>query len=321
MISLYLVRHGIAVDLADANGGSDELRPLTGKGRRRFRKAARAFGKLTKKLDLILTSPLVRAVQTAEILAGEVKHGEVAVLEELASGGVAALLAAVAKRAGKGKSMALVGHEPQLSSVLAALAHLGPEESSKLDFRKGAIVRLDVSGLPDAKTVQPRWWVKPRSGARAKGLPLQKPKPPARSARAGKARTAARAKRVGTKETAAKASSARKAAEPRTRPRAAKRVSGSTSSSAAKPAAPAAAGRTALPPPVPRQAAPRPTAAQPAASAGSAQAAEPRVQSFMGSPRHQGAAEPGAQVPPTAPSSAQPVAPSHDGPGTGSAEE
>ena len=320
MISLYLVRHGIAVDLADAKGASDELRPLTGKGRRRFRKAARAFGKLTKKLDLILTSPLVRAVQTAEILACEVKHREVAVLEELASGGVAALLAAVAKRAGKSKSVALVGHEPQLSSILSALAHLGPEESSKLDFRKGAIVRLDVSGLPDAKTVQPRWWVKPRSGVRAKGLPLQKPKPPARPARAGKARKAASAKRVGTKEAAAKASSARQAAEPGARPRGAKRARRPTSSSVAKPAAPAVAGRTALPRPVPRQAtAPRPAAGRPAASAGSTEAAESRAQTFLGSPRHQGGGEQGAQATPARP--AQPVAPAHDGSGSGPAEE
>jgi phosphohistidine phosphatase len=291
MISLYLVRHGIAIDLADSKGASDELRPLTGKGRRRFRKAARAFGKLAGKVDLILTSPLVRAVQTAEILAGEVKHGEVAVLEELASGGVAALLAAVAKRAGTGKSVALVGHEPQLSSILTALAHLGPEESSKLDFRKGAIVRLDVSGLPDAKTVQPRWWVKPRSGARAKGLPLQKPPPTARPARAVKRGKAGNAKKAGTNEAAGKGS-------PPARPRAAKR---------ARAAKAAEADRAALPRPVPRR------------------AATPRAQSFMGSPRHQGGTaqtSPAQPAPAPAPSRpAEPVVPPHDGSGSGPAQE
>ncbi len=299
MISLYLVRHGIAIDLADSKGASDELRPLTGKGRRRFRKAARAFGKLAGKVDFILTSPLVRAVQTAEILAGEVKHGEVAVLEELASGGVAALLAAVAKRAGTGKSVALVGHEPQLSSILTALAHLGPEESSKLDFRKGAIVRLDVSGLPDAKTVQPRWWVKPRSGARAKGLPLQKPPPPARPARAVKRGKAAKAKKAGTNEAAGKGS-------PQARSRAAKRARRPTSSPATE-AAEGPPGRAALPRPVPRR------------------AATPRVQSFMGSPRHQGGTaqtSPAQPAPAPAPSRpAEPVVPPHDGSGSGPAGE
>ena len=178
MIRLYLVRHGIAIDAEEWKGAPDGTRPLTDKGRRRFRKAARAFGKHERRLDLILTSPLVRAVQTAEILAGELKHGEVAVLEELASGGVAALLAAVAARAQAGRSIALVGHEPQLSAVLATLARLTPEKAEDLDFRKGAIVRLDVSGLPDPETALLRWWVKPRSGGREKGLPLRPAEPP-----------------------------------------------------------------------------------------------------------------------------------------------
>ena len=172
MIRLYLVRHGIAIDAEDWKDAPDGSRPLTEKGRRRFRKAARALGKHERRLELILTSPLVRAVQTAEILAGELKHGEVAVLEELAAGGVGALLAGVAARAQAGRSIALVGHEPQLSAILTTLARLTPEQAAELDFRKGAIVRLDVSGLPDPETALLRWWLKPGSGAREKGLPL-----------------------------------------------------------------------------------------------------------------------------------------------------
>src|SRR3981189_1223644 len=80
-MEIYLVRHGIAVD--GESDGPDAFRPLTGKGRRRFHKTARAFARLGRKLDLILTSPLVRAVQTAEILAGETEPEEVAVLAEL----------------------------------------------------------------------------------------------------------------------------------------------------------------------------------------------------------------------------------------------
>src|SRR5207248_11499089 len=98
-------------------------RPLTEKGRRRFQRTARAFGRLERNLDLILTSPLVRAVQTAEILAGETEHGEVAVLAELdPKFGVDAARAATANRAGEAEAVAIVGHEPQLSSVVAALS-------------------------------------------------------------------------------------------------------------------------------------------------------------------------------------------------------
>jgi phosphohistidine phosphatase len=165
---LYLVRHGIAVDDARV----DASRSLTNKGRKRLRKTARA---LRERIDLILTSPLVRAVQSAEILAAEVKHGEVLVLEELTpEHPVEALLRAVAKVAGKRPSVALVGHDPQLTLLLSALAHV---PAVKLDFRKGAIVRLDLSGLPQPKTVAARYWLKPRSGAKRKGLPLKKAEP------------------------------------------------------------------------------------------------------------------------------------------------
>jgi phosphohistidine phosphatase len=192
MKRLYLVRHGIAVDHADSKG-PDGSRPLTDKGRKRFTRAAHAFAKRAGKLDLILTSPLVRAVQTAEILASAVGHGDVAVLEELdPSHGVASLFEALGRRAGKARSIALVGHEPQLSAALAALTHLPAVQAAQLDFKKGAIVRLDMDRWPASKTearAKARWWVKPR-GARAKGLPLKKAKKAKLSAaRPSKART------------------------------------------------------------------------------------------------------------------------------------
>src|SRR3954469_22551660 len=109
---LYIVRHGIAVE--ERKGIPDGSRPLTGEGRRRFQRTARAFSRLGYRLDLILTSPLVRAVQTAEILAGATDPGEVGVLEELdAKFGVAPLRAALAARAGNARAVAIVGHEPQ----------------------------------------------------------------------------------------------------------------------------------------------------------------------------------------------------------------
>ncbi len=167
---LFLVRHGIAEDSA----AKDEWRALTAKGRRRFHRTARAFGR-SERVDLILTSPLVRAVQTAEILAGQVKHRETRVLEQLQPGNdVASLLTAVAEAAGKAKSVALVGHDPQLTEVLSALTHVAAQQ---LDFRKGAIVCLDVAGLPQPESVDARFWLKPRSRAKKKGLPLQKAEP------------------------------------------------------------------------------------------------------------------------------------------------
>ena len=169
VMQLYVVEHGIAVESGE--GIPDEWRPLTDKGRRRFQKTARAFGKLGRKLDLILTSPLVRAVQTAEILAGETEPGEVAVLAELdPKFDVQAVRNAIASRAGKAEAVAIVGHEPQLSSVLAALSGVSQAE---IDLENGTIVRVDVSTLTDGASADPRWWLKPK-GTRKKGLPLRK---------------------------------------------------------------------------------------------------------------------------------------------------
>lgn len=195
-MQIYIVRHGIAED--GGEGMPDGSRALTGKGRRRFQKTARAFGRLGHKLDLILTSPLVRAVQTAEILAGATDPGEVAVLEELdARFDVAALRAAAAKRAGKAAAVALVGHEPQLSAALAAFCGV---KASELDVKKGSIVRVDVVRLDDDKPADGRWWLKPRSGSRAKGLPLSREtarrlREDARRATAPKRKGAARSER------------------------------------------------------------------------------------------------------------------------------
>jgi phosphohistidine phosphatase len=191
-MEIYLVRHGIAEE--GGEGTRDDSRALTEKGRRRFRKAARAFGRLGRKLDLILTSPLVRAVQTAEILAGETRYGAVAVLEELDPKFDAdAVRDAVAKRAAKTETVALVGHEPQLSLVLAALSGV---PQADLDFKKGAIVRIDVESVAGGKPADARWWLKPRSGNRVRGLPLQKD--------AEKARSEAKASRGSKEKRAAK---------------------------------------------------------------------------------------------------------------------
>ncbi len=200
-MQLYVVRHGIAVE--GAGRMPDSSRPLTDKGRRRFQKTARAFGKLGGRIDLILSSPLVRAVQTAEILAGATDHREVGILEELDPRvEIAELRSALASRAGKAKTIAIVGHEPQLSSLLAALFGVAQAD---IDLKKGAIVRLDLATLTGGAPAEARWWLKPK-GARAKGLPLQG------KAKAGKELKAAKGQHGRKKERRAKRSSSAESA-------------------------------------------------------------------------------------------------------------
>ena len=183
MIRIYLIRHGIAEDASE--GTPDDSRALTAKGRRRFRRASRAFARRGEPLAHLFTSPLVRAVQTAEILARSLSRDEVLVLEELRSGAPAAkVIDALAARAKDGDSVALVGHDPQMSNLVAALAQLGPDDAARVQFRKGAVVRIDVDALPPRKS-EPRWNLRPRSRTFAEGLPLAK-KPTAASPSRGR---------------------------------------------------------------------------------------------------------------------------------------
>lgn len=174
MLKLYLVRHGIAED--PRPGVPDDSRALTPKGRRRFRRAARAFARLGEPLTHLFTSPLVRAVQTAEILARSLARDEVSVLEELRSGAPAsAAIAALGRIVHDGDAVALVGHDPQMSQLVGLLARLSPADAARVQFRKGAIVRIDVDALPP-KSGEPRWNLKPRTRAFAEGVPLAKEK-------------------------------------------------------------------------------------------------------------------------------------------------
>ena len=153
---LLLIRHAIAVprgtDIAD-----DE-RPLTKRGFRRFRAAARGLARAVKRPDALLTSPLVRAHQTAVIVAeawGRTRPVEVPAL----AGGTFEELAEVLGQYPLDATVVLVGHEPDLSSHLARL--LGTPHEARLTFRKGGAALVDVPGtLTDGGALI--WYLSPR---------------------------------------------------------------------------------------------------------------------------------------------------------------
>ncbi|HEY2028375.1 MAG TPA: phosphohistidine phosphatase SixA [Myxococcales bacterium] len=191
MIRIYLVRHGIAVDHADKADLPDDSRPLTEKGRRRFRRLARTFARLGEPIDRIFTSPLPRAVQTAEILASALRQGDVGILESLRpSAPPEALLQEVAKKAKGAQSVALVGHNPQMTLLVELLGDV--PRGATIDFKKGSIVRIDVSELTAPKETEAVFWLKPKSRVLAKGLPLAKPHEPRMPAKPHELRAAAK---------------------------------------------------------------------------------------------------------------------------------
>ncbi len=136
---LYLVRHGIA---EDHHPISDAQRALTPKGRARMAEQARGLGKMRFRPDIILTSPLRRALETATIIGGELGI-KVEQLPELGQGPFmpADVLAALHPYEGL-KEIALVGHQPGLGE-LAAFMLTGSASGCDIEFKKGAVACLE----------------------------------------------------------------------------------------------------------------------------------------------------------------------------------
>src|SRR5512138_523336 len=118
-MQLLIVRHGIAVPRGTP-GIADADRPLTPEGRSRFRECAQGIARLVDPADALLTSPWRRARQTAEILAEAWARPEPVETQALA-GGSFEDLAAVLANYDEEATVALVGHEPHLSALVARL--------------------------------------------------------------------------------------------------------------------------------------------------------------------------------------------------------
>jgi phosphohistidine phosphatase len=119
----YLVRHGIAVDRTDPKSPSEPERPLTAKGVQKSRQAALGLAELGVKPDLILTSPFVRAAQTAEIFAEAlgIAQEKIRPCEALKPSGSPAEVLKMAARL-KAKEAMCFGHAPHLDQMVAQLA-------------------------------------------------------------------------------------------------------------------------------------------------------------------------------------------------------
>jgi phosphohistidine phosphatase len=155
---LYLIRHGAAAERGDEYP-DDSKRPLTAQGISHLRKEARALDALGITFEQIVTSPLVRTRQTADLIAELLKSKPpVAISDALAPAGTpGAVMQELAKHAKKG-SVALVGHEPNLGELAARL--IGARRP--FEFKKGGICRIDFEALPPKGTGSLRWFVTPR---------------------------------------------------------------------------------------------------------------------------------------------------------------
>ena len=156
----YIMRHGIAV----ARGPSmldDAKRPLTPEGKQKMREIAAGLARLGLELDWVVSSPLVRAVETAEILAeGLTSKPPIEFSDALRPGGPPeALISFVAKKPTRHRVM-VVGHEPDLAELAARL--IGAGRSANLAFKKGGCCLITFPEFPPKSPGKLLWWLTPR---------------------------------------------------------------------------------------------------------------------------------------------------------------
>ena len=140
---IYLLRHGIAEDAAPGIG--DQARALTAEGHKRLRRAMSAWRRLVAKPDVVITSPLRRAHETAELFAeatrfaGELRVDEALVPDAAPSLAMSLLEAEVLSAT---NAIALVGHEPHLGHLLGTLLTGHPRQA--IPLKKGMLVGVET---------------------------------------------------------------------------------------------------------------------------------------------------------------------------------
>jgi phosphohistidine phosphatase len=156
---LYLIRHGIAESRGEA-WPDDAKRPLTDQGVSRLRRSARGLVRLGMSIDVVLTSPLVRTRQTAEIVAAAFSPRPAIVnIDALAPGGTPSALAGELEKHGRRPHILIVGHEPGIGELAAWLVGM----RHPIEFKKGAVCRIDVDSLPPRGAAgHLRWLLQPK---------------------------------------------------------------------------------------------------------------------------------------------------------------
>jgi phosphohistidine phosphatase len=160
-MKLYILRHGDAVEHGDPRYKEND-RPLTPKGIQRTKLLAHALRQMEISFDAIFSSPLARARETAEIVARGLQldkklEGTDALLP---SGGMDTLVGQINAKHPIPESVLLVGHEPYLSGFVSLLCIGGP--GLPIEFKKGALCRLQVELLSCAKCAMLDWLLQPR---------------------------------------------------------------------------------------------------------------------------------------------------------------
>jgi phosphohistidine phosphatase len=160
-VDVYLVRHAIAEQRDVVRWPDDSQRPLTPEGAGRFRRAARGLRRIVPSVELVRSSPYIRAWQTAELLHEEAGWPAPLACAPLAGHSATAEALDALRLHADRESVALVGHEPNLS-WLASLLLAGAEGVVDLELKKGAAALLELASPPTPGSALLRWSVSPK---------------------------------------------------------------------------------------------------------------------------------------------------------------
>jgi phosphohistidine phosphatase len=158
-MDLYLVRHAAAFERDSQRWPDDGDRPLTRRGEKRFRAVARGLRRLAPTVAANMSSPLVRAWRTAELLAEEAGWPAPSSKAALAEGSPERLLELI--RADGLGSAALVGHEPDLSRFASYLL-AGAPGAVPFEMKKGGVACLVIEAPPAPGSALLRWFATPK---------------------------------------------------------------------------------------------------------------------------------------------------------------
>lgn len=168
-MNLLVIRHAIAEDKERfaATGRSDDQRPLTDEGRTKMRRAAEGLRVVARRVHALASSPLVRARETAEIVAPALRAPRIELVDALRPERRFEELAGWLRERGTPndeddedeRTIAIVGHEPHLSGLVTWF--MAGKTDSRIELKKGAACLLEFGSAPAAGAATLKWALTP----------------------------------------------------------------------------------------------------------------------------------------------------------------
>lgn len=161
-MNVFLLRHGLAVDRSKPGFKKDADRPLTPKGKQRLWRVAEAMEEMELEFDAILTSPFVRAMETADIIAEayELRNKLIPTEHLTPNGNPKLLLEELAQLEPAPRNLLLVGHEPYLGQLIGLL--VAGNTNAIIDLKKGSLCKLEIETLKCGRCATLAWLLTPK---------------------------------------------------------------------------------------------------------------------------------------------------------------